>query len=795
MIYSKSALALALVIVGNTAGVYAQTQPHCGFAEPFDTTVGCESPATIGLSGSCGTLPDCPSWCNPDPQLDPAYCPAGTSVIAGSGVPKYEMEFFLPPVLVNSNEGKGKGKGKDKGAVKANNAALFQNNVAVREFLQQILPPAGTYPGYDSYSGYPKTRVWGYGDPNFSNSFHNPAASIEAKKDLSINIAFLNDLVADPDTCRCSEDLAVLATACKPLEHILKDCAGVQVVDTKLHWANPGGPDAATDPRMGLAECAELVGESNSFRTDCTGKNTYVYDGPIPNVAHVHGTHAKPESDGYTEAWFLPKNSGTGASGDGYTPGGNFFDTFAPTFIPKNVCNGPETDMGTGFEANTYRNDQTTSTLFFHDHSLGMTRLNVMATSAGFYFIRDETCLSKRKGFTWYGESGMDCTTNTLPGPPPTAELNKGKNWNIKPPNSDMYVRELPIAIQDMSFYVDGAETRQFYPANRDHFNGLDGERWGCNNLYGNSAYQNALPPLSPIWNPEVFFDVAVVNGHAWPKHEVRPNRYRLRLLNACDSRTLSLSAWKWNGQDPPIDFNDLFTNSPGEIPIWVLGTEQSLLPYGPAKILSTGGNGDGFGFGSVTKFTDCATTRETSTDITPSHQGLLMQPGERYDALIDFTGLDFILGTPVTQVYIVNTGPNEPFKTFDLIDQTVGELPPGDGLAKRAPFNTLGQILRFDVSLDAGIEDSTSPDKLCFDAFPGGVEKFPPGFERTVYLKEELTTGEALGPFAAVLDNELDNAVVGKGFDEGKGWAKPITEIIPINRVEDWNIVNLSGK
>ena len=67
----------------------------------------------------------------------------------------------------------------------------------------------------------------------------------------------------------------------------------------------------------------------------------------------------------------------------------------------------------------------------------------------------------------------MECTTdNVLPGPPPTAELFKNKDWYVKPPFADVTVRELPIAIQGMSFYEEnnGLETRQFYPASHDLF-------------------------------------------------------------------------------------------------------------------------------------------------------------------------------------------------------------------------------------------------------------------------------------------------------------------------------------
>ena len=98
-------------------------------------------------------------------------------------------------------------------------------------------------------------------------------------------------------------------------------------------------------------------------RTDCTGNYSYVYDGPIPNVAHVHGAHADPESDGFTEAWFLPKLPTV--LQDEYARGGDFFDTFGPTFYPPDMC---KEGWDLGVEMNTYRNDQATSTLFYHDH-------------------------------------------------------------------------------------------------------------------------------------------------------------------------------------------------------------------------------------------------------------------------------------------------------------------------------------------------------------------------------------------------------------------------------------------
>jgi FtsP/CotA-like multicopper oxidase with cupredoxin domain len=77
-------------------------------------------------------------------------------------------------------------------------------------------------------------------------------------------------------------------------------------------------------------------------------------------VMHLHGGHVPPEADGYPEATILP---------------------------------GAQTTY-------SYPNAQPAATLWYHDHALGITRLNVMMGLAGFYFVRDaaETALGLPSG-------------------------------------------------------------------------------------------------------------------------------------------------------------------------------------------------------------------------------------------------------------------------------------------------------------------------------------------------------------------------------------------------------------
>ena len=77
----------------------------------------------------------------------------------------------------------------------------------------------------------------------------------------------------------------------------------------------------------------------------------------VPVVTHLHGGHNESASDGLPEAWF--------------TPG---FGEVGPDWVK---------------ETYTYTSDQDATTLWYHDHALGITRLNVYAGLAGFYIIRD----------------------------------------------------------------------------------------------------------------------------------------------------------------------------------------------------------------------------------------------------------------------------------------------------------------------------------------------------------------------------------------------------------------------
>jgi FtsP/CotA-like multicopper oxidase with cupredoxin domain len=321
--------------------------------------------------------------------------------------------------------------------------------IAVRQFQQQILP-----------TGLPQTTVWSYGSVNHLGSFNYPAFTVEAGWNRPAVVKWINDL-KDPATGHY-------------LPHLLP-------VDQTLHWANPPGGNAGRDQRP-------------TFLT-----TPGPYTGPVPIVTHLHGAEVvKQESDGYPEAWFLPDASNVPA---GFATTGTYYDIYRSS-SPWGASWGPGNAV---FE---YPNAQRATTLWYHDHSLGMTRANVYAGPAGFYLLRG---------------GPDDNVIGTLPGPAPAlGDL----------PGTKYY--EIPIVIQDRSFNADGS---LFYPDSREFFDGFAGP-------YIPSS------DISPIHNPEYFANTMVVNGRTWPYLQVEQRRYRFRFLNGCNARFLILKMsqrlWFW---------------------------------------------------------------------------------------------------------------------------------------------------------------------------------------------------------------------------------------------------------
>jgi spore coat protein A len=361
--------------------------------------------------------------------------------------------------------------------------------ISMRQFKQQILP-----------AGLPDTTVWGYGAIKSASSrglliHHAPSLTIESTWKRPVRIKWINDLKDGGNY----------------LPHLLP-------VDPTLHWANPPGGTSGRDSRPTF--------------TSTPGR----YTGPVPIVTHLHGAAGVgDESDGYAEAWYLPAANNIPL---GYATQGTWYDFFAGKARSKFAV-----AWGPGFAIFQYPNDQRESTLWYHDHALGMTRLNVYAGPAGFFLVRggpegDKAVRDRRTN-----------TTAVLPSPAP----NEG---DMFPSNKTYY--EIPIAVQDRSFNTDGS---LFYPDTRVFFDEI---------------VRDYIPvgDFSPIWNPEFFGNTIMVNGNTWPFQTVEKRRYRLRFLNGCQSRFLIL------------DFNDI----PG-VEVWQIGNEGGFLDAAPVNLTDDNGN------------------------------------------------------------------------------------------------------------------------------------------------------------------------------------------------------------
>jgi spore coat protein A, manganese oxidase len=395
-----------------------------------------------------------------------AQVPGGT--LDPNEVAKFVTPLLVPPVMPRAGTITQRG-GKP----------VDYYEISMRQIEQQILP-----------AGLPATTVWGYGATAARSDrglllHHAPSLTIEASWNRPVRVKWSNELVDGRGNY---------------LPHLLP-------VDPTLHWANPPGGAGGRDTRPDFSG----------------GPTPGRYTGPVPMVTHVHGAvGVADDSDGYPEAWYLPAAKDIPAT---HARRGTWYDFFA-----GKAAAAYGVTWGDGFAVCQYPNKNRASTIWYHDHALGLTRLNVYAGPAGFYLVRggpagDDAVLDRRDG-----------RRASLPGPAP-------RENDRFPPNKSY--REIPIAIQDRSFNEDGS---LFYPDSRAFFDGIVGDLIPAGSF-------------APIWNPEFFGNTIMVNGNTWPFLEVEQARYRFRFLNGCQSRFLILD----------------FMGIPG-VEVWQIGNEGGFL-------------------------------------------------------------------------------------------------------------------------------------------------------------------------------------------------------------------------
>jgi FtsP/CotA-like multicopper oxidase with cupredoxin domain len=575
-----------------------------------------------------------------------AYLPGGVKValarVAGgtldpAHVPKYRTPLLIPPVMPRAATLTLPG-GKP--------ADYYE--ISVRQIRQQILP-----------AGLPVTTVWGYGAVKTESNngllvHHAPSLTIEARHDRPVRIKWINELVNDHGNY---------------LPHLLP-------VDPTLHWANPPGGASGRDSRSKFT------------------KTPGPYPGPVPMVTHLHGAvGVGDESDGYAEAWYLPAANNVPA---GYATEGTWYNFFS---AKAQAAYGAV--WGKGFAIYQYPNPDRASTKWYHDHTLGMTRLNVYAGPAGFYLLRggpdgDEAVRDSRNG-----------SVAVLPSPAPR----EGDKFP-----SDKTYYEIPIAIQDRSFNADGS---LFYPDSREFFDGI---------------VRGYIPAgkFSPIWNPEFFGNMIMVNGNTWPFLTVEQRRYRFRFLNGCQSRFLILDFQQIRG-----------------VEVWGIGNEGGFLSA-PVNLTADNNN------------------------------RLLMGLAERADLIVDFTSV------PVGRYMLRNVGPDEPFGGGEPAKPNK----PGDFDA--ADPDTTGQVLQFRVVPVRGPDPTTPPRWLRLPAptpLPTEVRTRPLALIEKADSGRDTDGKEVEGPVEAVLGIVTDRRTT-----DGRVWMDTVTENPGVGDTEVWEIYNTTA-
>ncbi|MBZ5515920.1 MAG: multicopper oxidase domain-containing protein [Acidobacteriia bacterium] len=288
--------------------------------------------------------------------------------------------------------------------------------------FQANMMPSTFVPASGPYSG---TWVWGFRadiEPT------NPAGTyigpvIVATRGTPTQIRFVNDLTAD-------------------------NIAWRDWTDQTLHWADPLNGEANA--------CAEASG------SPATGDCLLHYSGPTLAVPHLHGGEIPPVLDGGPDAWF---------SSDGTYHGHAYY-----------------TKAGAASNEAIYRypNTQEAAPIWFHDHVLGATRLNVYAGIAGAYPLIDPN---------------LQLPTGLHP-----VGLQQGSDANTVE-----YL--IPLVLQDRMFDTNG---QLFFP-------------------------NVGINPEHPYWVPEFVGDTIVVNGKVWPFLNVAPKRYRFLFINGSNARTYEL--------------------------------------------------------------------------------------------------------------------------------------------------------------------------------------------------------------------------------------------------------------
>jgi len=306
-------------------------------------------------------------------------------------------------------------------------------------------------------------------------------------------------------------------------------------------------------------------------------------------TVHLHGNNTVWISDGNTHQWITPANQTTpypkGVSArnvpDMLDAGGVACDT------------APAGKNSSGCQTFFYTNAQSARLQFYHDHAMGITRLNVYAGEAAGYVITDAVEQDMINGSNVSGvnpgllkvlpDIGIPLVIQDRTWVEAATVFAQDPTWNWGTGLRDPLTGQITAAVEgDLWFphvYMSAQNPWDLGGVNafgRWHYGPwfnppvpacVNGGPVGCIEVgpVPNEYYQpvcDGLPdPVNPVctapWEPpmrpgvpnpsipgEGFMDTPTVNGTAYPVLTVEPKAYRFRVLSAANDRMFNLQLY-----------------------------------------------------------------------------------------------------------------------------------------------------------------------------------------------------------------------------------------------------------
>ena len=446
---------------------------------------------------------------------------------------------------------------------------------------------------------------------------------------------------------------------------------------------------------------------------------------------HLHGGYVPWTSDGGPFAWFSP--TGIVGATDG---------SAGPSFL-NGVAGQP------GVADYYYPNNQSERLVWYHDHAMGITRLNAYAGVAAGYVITDPVLSA--------------LTTGNSPAVPPLAYT-------------------IPLIIQDKSFKVTadqwGKPGDLFYPYVYESQGPT--ARWDLGEPSDGFTPENPSVP-SPSCVPEAFFDTPVINGMAYPYAQVEPRRYRFLALNGSQARFYNLQLYYESTANPgEPDFSQ-----PGPAFIQI-GNEGGILPQ-PVVLNNP----------PIQLTTNC------DGSVNPDGPfNLLMAPAERADLIIDFSSV------PVGSNLILYSDAPAPFPGGDPRNDYFTGNPDQSGIGG-APSTKAGMgpntrtLMQFRIVALTGTADAMNFDstlKALDDAMPGAYRDshqpfkefdLSPGAPGVIF--ENKTLNEDFDEYGRLIQRMgTDQAKYGDSY--GRNYTDDPTEVYQDGQTVVWDIYNTTG-